>query len=193
MATKERLTPFAQLIEFCKTLGVDQLSVRRQRILASYPHQFDACVFFTCAYEFIFAPSEAKFAGIEAVFINPIGPFGLNISQTGIKEIEKLLHPSAAVHLEGSSVSYSYTRGRAGGLYARAAANYNIQTQVLAYVACDNQGLNSQGSVESQIIPYITGRSAPAGALSGIMSGALDDMRDALSPYWGAETELLGL
>ena len=198
------------LYDTCVTLGLDQVSTRRDKLVASFPVLLsENCLFFICAYDYIVSPDRGKFLGIEDVFIDPNGAFNINLGEDGIAYFRKIVYGGAPVmaSVEGTSgmTSKGWQSGeqiefspasmlRGGGVRAGGAGNYNLRAQALEYIFSSKQGLNSANAVKKHIVPTLLDAFArsPSGA-TAIQSSQLERMEAALAPYWGADTAYLGL
>ena len=160
-----------QFLRACRALGIDVVGMRAARVRQAIAKQLaETYMFFTCGYDFIFAPSDKKFRGIVSVFIEPNGPLHINISAEYAAGLKKQVYdPDVNVSVEGTSfyqkqvvknattyvqsghaVSFNKDlmrqHGKLPGVRAGGAGNYNLQTKALEACMQDNAGaLNAYG------------------------------------------------
>ena len=183
----------------------------------------DTLLFLICGYDFIFYPSDQKFNGIRSVFIESNGAVPLNLYPNCLEEFESTLRPRvvhAAVEgtgwkeqradkvitKPGMQVTFSPDLLKKPiGVRDGGVGNYNLQTKALEVIVTHDEGLNKDSALDVQLIPTLLGVFAlPPGPKPGQSASAIrhaemveaqfmDDMRDAVRPYWGAEIVRLGL
>jgi hypothetical protein len=160
-----------QFLRACRALGIDVVGTRAARVRQAIARQLaETYMFFTCGYDFIFAPSDKKFRGIVSVFIEPQGALHINISDEYAERLKKQVYdPDVNVSVEGTSfyqkkvfqkvtthvqagqgVSLNKDlmrqHGQLPGMRAGGVGNYNLQTKALEACMQDNSGaLNAYG------------------------------------------------
>jgi hypothetical protein len=192
-------------LDTCQKLGLDQQSVRGQKLRASIPAQLsDSCLFLICGYDFIQNPNDMKFRGIEQLFVRPQGPFALNLGQSCIADFQNTAtNPAVNASVEGTSwmgqpgkkVNFNTAlMAKPAGVRDGGAGNYNLQTKALELIVTHGDGLARQSTLSSEIVPKLQFAFAkPPAPLGEITKATLAEMRAALSPFWGASTMMLGL
>jgi hypothetical protein len=189
----------------CRTLGLDQLSLRAQKLQASIPAlQSETVLFLICGHDFIHNPSDLKFRGIDELFVQRNSPFELNLYSPCVDEFNRTVKtPGINASIEGTSyadqpgkqVNYDpQVAKKAGGVKPGGVGNYNLQTKALEVIVTHPMGLDKDGALQFEILQKLnTAFAKPAGPLGEIAKGTLADMKDRLRPYWGGGTSVLGL
>jgi len=192
------------ILNTCKTLGLDQLSLRSQKLRASIPAlQAENCLFLLCGYDFIHNPNDQKFRGIEQLFVRRNSPFELNLYGGCIAEFNRTLtNPGINASVEGTSwigrpgqkVSFNPAlMAKPAGVRQGGVGNYNLQTKALEVIVTHTEGLDKDGALRLEIVPKLQfAFGKPPAPLGEIAKQTLADMRQTLMPYWGAGTALLG-
>lgn len=193
-----------KFLEICSQLGVDNISLRADKLAASIPALCsDSILFFICGHDFIFKPHILKFTGIANLFIAEHGEFPVNIYPECRTAVLALLgNPTLSASIEGTSVGA--TAGvpvrfdpalmrRQGGVQAGGVGNYNLQTKALELMVTHPRGMDFQGTIRNEIIPKFNASYAKRGTVSDLTKETLTQMRTALTPYWGADIRNLGL
>jgi len=194
-----------RFLEICTQLGLDKINERAIKLKASIPAlQSENVLFFICGSDFISDASDTKFKGLVEVFVKPGSKFELNLYPGCLAKFNAMLSdPAIKASMEGSSVADQPGAGvrfnpanmqKAAGVRGGGAANFNLQTKALEVVVTDKEGLDKDGALDAEVIPKLkTAFAKPAAALNAVGMATLADMRDSLTPYWGADLKKLGL
>jgi hypothetical protein len=185
-----------KFLEICRTLGLDNVGSRSRKIrLSTTVFIHDTTLFLIAGMDFIHNPSDLKFDGINQVFVQPEGAFPINIGASTRRTFSSMLSsPAISVGIEGaSSVKVHHSPAlmvKAGGVRAGGAGNYNLQTQALEFIVTDGEGLKKQSQISDYMAQMVrlTAGGDPAGKQS-----LIDEMKDAMRPYWGGDLGVLGL
>lgn len=180
-------------LDFCTRLGVHDIARRARLLRCSVGIGYhDVVLFFICGHDFIFAPADAKFNAIVRLFIGPGDvPYALNLSAKGRNEFfRQLMRPEVALHLELAGDHKIQNFGYRGGLSpTRDAANYNLQTRALDWLA--RAQVNHENSLDAPIAALPDAcRHAPAAHADATIS----QMRlDLAAAGWPGPLDRLGL
>jgi len=162
----------------------------------------ESVLFFLCGQDYIYHPTDRKLEGIRRLFIGPGTPFEINGGTQTWNECRKALEtPEVKVKTEllQPHVFSSFTRtagARPGGV-----ANYNLAVNALAecvyamgpatFLRDMVAGVNRGRAMEVGENNVRTGL-GQVGSRTRIV-GYMQDMRVAVTPYWGNEVWHLGL
>ena len=181
-----------RFLEHCTSLGLEQTTLNGQKLQNGIKAGVGECsLFFICGYDFVFHPTDRKFWGIEHLFVQENAPFALNLGPSFRPAFRAALAGDGLVvhppRLGGNRPDVMPKGVRMGG-----AGNYNLQTRALDLLVTDPNGMDYNLGLTS-VIPNLKAAFAkPTPTMGQIAQGEFDEMRSALTYYWGSDLWRLG-
>jgi hypothetical protein len=182
-----------KFLGYCQELGLNQTTLNGQKLRNGITAGLADCsLFFICAFDFVYNPNDRKFFGIENVFVHMSAPYPLNIGPE-FRPMFKGALTGAKIGVQPPVLGGRKPMLQPKGVQFGRVGNYNLQTSALELIVTDKNGMDYDSGLTSVFPNLKKAFAKPPSPVTEFTQHDLDEMRTAVTPYWGGDTWRLGL